>query len=164
MVCSVVAVLLVTTGGFAAEEKSYSDDEIVKLEVSLLFEHLETPQTGYSVYAAPKALGKKCILEPKLALEILNRTTQLYFGSKSDLAKRQCLLVLTDSGSFVTLPVMIHALEHGETAALRALAAYCLPFYGNGKTISVAALKTALEVETDDSVRSSVEQSLQRLK
>lgn len=164
IMCFVLAVGLVATGSFAAEVGGYSDDQLLEREVSFLFSHLEEPETGFNIYAAPKGLGKKCSLEPELALTILDRATQLYITSKSDLVKRQCLGVLTDSGAVVTYPTILHALQNGETPELRGLAAYCLPFYTKNKKASVGALKTALEGEQDKSVRSSIEQSLTRLK
>ena len=162
--CLVLAAGLVATDSFAAEAGGYSDDQLLEREVSFLFSHLEEPETGFNIYAAPKGLGKKCSLEPELALAILDRATQLYITSKSDLTKRQCLLVLTDSGAGVTYPTILHALQNGETPGLRALAAYSLSFYTNNKMASVGALKAALVGEQDKSVRSSIEQSLKRLK
>ena len=164
IMCFVLAASLVAIGSFAAETGGYSDDQLLEREVSFLFSHLEKPETGFNIYAAPKGLGKKCSLEPELALTILDLTTQLYITSKSDLVKRQCLLVLTDSGAVVTYPTILHALQNGETRELRVLAAYCLPFYTKNKKASVGALKAALEGEQDKSVRSSIEQSLTRLK
>ena len=164
IMCFVLAAGLVASGSFAAEAGGYSDDQLLEREVSFLFSHLEEPETGFNIYAAPKGLGKKCSLEPELALTILDRATQLYITSKSDLAKRQCLGILTDSGAVVTYPTILHALQNGETPELRGLAAYSLPFYAKNKKASVGALKAALEGEQDKSVRSSIEQSLKRLK
>ena len=164
VMCFVLAAGLVATGSFATGAGGYSDDQLLEREVSFLFSHLEKPETGFNIYAAPKGLGKKCSLEPELALKILDLTTQLYITSKSDFAKRQCLLVLTDSGAVVTYPTILHALQNGETPELRGLAAYCLPFYAKNKEASVGTLKAALEGEQDKSVRSLIEQSLKRLK
>jgi len=164
IMCLVLTAGLVATGSFAAEAGGYSDAQLLEREVSFLFSHLEVPETGFNIYAAPKGLGKKCSLEPELALTIMDRATQLYITSKSDLAKRQCLLVLTDSGAVVTYPTILHALQNGETPELRGFAAYCLPFYTQNKKASVGALNAALEGEQDKSVRSKIEQSLTRLK
>ena len=81
IMCFVLAVGLVATGSFAAEVGDYSDDQLLEREVSFLFSHLEEPETGFNIYAAPKGLGKKCSLEPELALTILDRATQLYVTS-----------------------------------------------------------------------------------
>lgn len=142
--------------------KAYADEEIAKLDTSYFFARLEKPDKHYNIYAAPWALGKKCKLNPDLALPILNRAADIYFNSGSDFAKRQCLLIFSETTAVVTLPILFDALKNGKSAELRSLAAYCLPGYRGNKKIVTGALEIALQTEKNPKVQSSIKSALQR--
>lgn len=142
--------------------KVYTDEEIATLDTSYFFARLEQPDKHYNIYAAPWALGKKCKLNPDLALPILNRATEIYFSSDSDFAKRQCLIIFSETTAVVTLPILFDALKNGKSAELRSLAAYCLPNYRGNNKIVTGALESALQTEKNTNVQSSIESALQR--
>jgi hypothetical protein len=146
----------------ADDAKVYADENIANLDTSHFFARLEQPDKHYSIYAAPSALGKKCKLNPDLALPILNRAAEIYFSSGSDFAKRQCLLIFSETTAVVTLPIQFDALKNGKSAELRSLAAYCLPNYKASKKIVTDALESALQTEKNTKVQSSIRNALQR--
>jgi len=142
--------------------KKYTDEEIIKIDSGLFFQRLSEPEEGYNVYAAPWALGKKCLLDPDVALAILNRATDIYYDGHNEFQRRQCLILFTESKAQVTLPIVLDALHNDDSEHVRSLAAYCIPFYGPTPR-AIDSLRRALKKEQNKKVLASMKRALDRM-